>query len=202
MESILGEAVTVMLPSQKQAIEEAARIRDEEIRRQIRRQEEKDSRIATAIIIIALVAIPMGIVYSKWGDISQKIEANRAVKEAKKVMLLGDDCVSKGEYSRAMYYYEDAKDLVRTYNSEKADELWRVVNRKLDEATSEKEKVDHEYEESLRKLKILLEADDDQFNRYSNECLDNMIKIYPDRDETVYYKKLRNGEFITLNHAK
>ena len=55
-----------------------------------------------------------------------------------------------------------------------------------------KKQADYDYRSALHKLKILLDADDNEFNQYSNECLDKMIEIYPDRSETMYYKDLRD----------
>ena len=50
---------------------------------------------------------------------------------------------------------------------------------------------DYEYDQSLKRLRILLAADDYIFNKYSNQELDKMIKIYPNRQETIYYQNLR-----------
>ena len=51
---------------------------------------------------------------------------------------------------------------------------------------SARNKAYEEYNKALRRLKILLDADDYVFNLYSNQALDKMIEIYPDRKETIY----------------
>ena len=71
------------------------------------------------------------------------------------------------------------------------DETRNRVAKKRTELSNVKQKADEDYNAALHKLKILLDADDNEFNQYSNECLDKMIEIYPDKPQTIYYKRIR-----------
>ena len=74
---------------------------------------------------------------------------------------------------------------------EEVREMNKYISKKQEESAEYKQKIDEEYNKYLKRLKVLLIADDNVFNKYSNECLDNMIRIYPNRKETIYYKNLR-----------
>lgn len=123
-------------------------------------------------VIIAVPKIQNAIAERK---INQKVEA---------YLFSGDSCVNVFAFEEANSFYQKA--IYWKNDSETRDRIAKLYKAKA--------KADADYNVALEKLKILLEADDNEFNRYSNECLDKMIAIYPNRTETIYYKNLRGDE--------
>jgi len=129
--------------------------------------------VAIVLAIIAVNKIRKAIAEK---ELNQKVEA---------AFLSGDSCVNVFAFEEAEKFYQQAMEL-------KDDEKTRNrVAKKRAELSNVKQKADDDYNAALRKLKILLDADDNEFNQYSNECLDKMIEIYPKRKETIYYQNIR-----------
>ena len=158
---------------------EEARIRAE--RRAEWWQQNGKKVIRAAIISVALlVLIIVGL------KTAQAITNKRAISKAEAIIEQADALI-------ATYQFDEARELYRNaYQSTKNKEAQRMLSAKENEIDEAQNKADAEYEDAIKKLKILLDADDYVFNQYSNECLDKMIKIYPKRKETIYYKNLRD----------
>ena len=167
------------LEAEERQREEEERIRAKE-RAEIRRRTVKKVLIAVAICVAIIFLVRGGM------NIAQSIATKRAVAEATVIIEKGDALV-------AAYQFDEARDLYRNaYQAMENEEARSMLIAKEKEVEEAQRKADAEYKESLRKLRILLDADDNVFNKYSNECLNKMIKIYPNRKETIYYKKLRS----------
>lgn len=137
--------------------------------------------IRAAIISVALlVLIIVGL------KTAQAITNNRAISKAEAIIEQADALIATYQFDEAQKICESG---LRNINNEEARHI--VLAKETDIRTA-KNKADEEYENTLKKLRILLDADDYVFNQYSNECLDKMIQIYPKRKETIYYKNLRD----------
>lgn len=113
-------------------------------------------------------------------------------KEVEKKIMLAEQCIAAGDSCVSIYHFDEAEELYnQASNLIENEELQRSVWNKQHDLNDARERADEEYNQSLKRLKILLDADDYVFNQYSNECLDKMIQIYPERSETKYYKNMR-----------
>ena len=182
------------LIAEKEAAEAAER---ERLRKEREAKEAEEARIRAEkraewwkkngkkvwITIGILVAIILAIIaVNKIQNAIAERQLNQKVEAA---FLSGDSCVNVFAFEEAENYYQKAMEL-------KDDGATRNrVAKKRTELSNVKQKADKDYDAALRKLKILLDADDNEFNQYSNECLDKMIEIYPNRKETIYYKNIR-----------
>lgn len=171
---------------------EEARIRAE--RRAEWWQQNGKKVIRAAIISVALlVLIIVGL------KTAQAITNKRAISKAEAIIEQADALIATYQFDEAQKICESG---LRNINNEEARHIVLAKETDIRNATN---KADAEYESALKKLKILLDADDNVFNKYSNECLDKMIKIYPKRKETFYYKNLSNkanGKIATINPQK
>ena len=156
---------------------EEARIRSEK-RAEWWKKNRKKVWITIAIfvsIISVIIAVP------KIRNAIAERELNQMVEA---YLFSGDSCVNVFAFAEANSFYQKA--IYWKNDSETRDRIAKLYKAKA--------KADADYNVALERLKILLEADDNEFNRYSNECLDKMIAIYPNRTETIYYKNLRGDE--------
>lgn len=167
--------------AEQEAAEARARAEEEERKRAEERAEwwkkNKGKVLVVAVIIIAVIA---------GSRIVKKISNQKAIALAETYIAAGDSCVAIYRFDEAQEFYQKAKDCTQDPNIQYA-----IDNQKRIYMHSARNKVDEEYNKALRRLKILLDADDYVFNQYSNQALDKMIEIYPDRKETIYYKNLR-----------
>lgn len=129
-----------------------------------------------AAIILAIIAV---------NKIQNAIAERQLNQKVEAAFLSGDSCVNVFAFEEAEKFYEQAMELKNDGATSNR------VAKKRTELSNVKQKADKDYDAALRKLKILLDADDNEFNQYSNECLDKMIEIYPDRQETINYKNIR-----------
>ena len=165
---------------------EEARIRAED-REKWWKENRKKVWITVFIIIAIITAIVAVVEVGKF--ISVKIEEQKVVA----LLSSGDSCV-------AIYHFDEARDWYeKAYRSTENRDLRSKVREKNSELIQVQKKANEEYEKALHRLKILLDADDGEFNQYSNECLDKMIEIYPDRQETIHYKILEANETEDFN---
>lgn len=161
---------------------EEARIRSEK-RAEWWKKNRKKVWITIAIfvsIISVIIAVP------KIQNAIAERELNQMVEA---YLFYGDSCVNVFAFDEANSAYQQAiwlQEMQLKDDSETRDRIAKLYKAKA--------KADADYNVALERLKILLEADDNEFNRYSNECLDKMIAIYPNRTETIYYKNLRGDE--------
>lgn len=157
---------------------EEARIRAE--RRAEWWQQNGKKVIRAAIISVALlVLIIVGL------KTAQAITNNRAISKAEAIIEQADALIATYQFDEAQKICESG---LRNINNEEAR---HIVLAKEADIRNAKNKADEEYENTLKKLRILLDADDYVFNQYSNECLDKMIQTYPKRKETIYYQNMR-----------
>lgn len=165
--------------------EAEARKRAEEERKLAKERAEIRKKTAKKVLIAAAISVAIFLLIRGGMKIVQTIETKRAVAEATITIEKADALVTS-------YQFDEARDLYRNaYRKTKSEEARRILSTKEKEVEDARKKADIEYENTLKKLRILLDADDNVFNQYSNECLDKMIKIYPNRKETIYYKNLR-----------
>lgn len=146
------------------------------------------------IEILILIGIIVSIAAVK--KISDVIAAKHAVTEAYEMIEQGKELVST-------YHFDEAKDLYdQAYRMTMDKEVRNTIQEQNDELAKARQAAESEYNNALRRIQILLDADDNEFNEYSNECLDKMIKIYPNREETRYYRTLRGDEEADSNSIK
>lgn len=165
--------------------EAEARKRAEEERKLAKERAEIRKKIAKKVLIAAAISVAIFLLVRGGMKVVQTIATKRAVAETAVIIEKGDAFV-------AAYQFDEARDLYRNaYRKTKNEEARRILSSKEIEVKDARIRADVEYDNALKKLRILLDADDNVFNKYSNECLDKMIKIYPNRKETIYYKNLR-----------
>ena len=157
---------------------EEARIRAEK-RAEWWRQNGKKVWISIILIITVIIAI---IVVKK---ISATVALKNAEQSVSRLFAAGDSCTNVYAFDKAEEYYKEALKFTMVPT------IMEQVSSKCDNLDYQRKNADEEYNTTLKKLKILLEADDYEFNQYSNKCLDKMIAIYPNRKETKYYKNMR-----------
>lgn len=176
---------------QERLVEEA---KEERIRAEKRAEWWAAYKKKVGIAILILIGIVLSIVAVK--KISDAIAAKHAVTEAYEMIEQGKELVST-------YHFDEAKDLYdQAYRLTENDDVRKEVVEKRKDLKEASQAAEKEYEDALRRLRILLDADDNEFNDYSNECLDKMIKIYPNREETRYYRTLRGDEEADSNSIK
>ena len=135
------------------------------------------------IAILILIGIIVSIVAVK--KISDAIAAKHAVAEAYEMIEQGKELVST-------YHFDEAKDLYdQAYRMTMDKEVRNTIQEQNDELAKARQAAESEYNNALRRLQILLDADDNEFNQYSNECLDKMIAIHPEAKTTQYFQNMR-----------
>lgn len=179
------------LIAEKEAAEAAER---ERIRKEREAKEAEEARIRAekraewwaankrkvGIAILILIGIIVSIVAVK--KISDTVAAKHVVKEAYEMIEQGKELVST-------YHFDEAKDLYdQAYRMTMDNEVRKAVQEQNDELVKARQAAESEYNNALRRLQILLDADDNEFNQYSNECLDKMIAIHPEAKTTQYFQ--------------
>lgn len=135
------------------------------------------------IAILILIGIIISIVAVK--KISDAIAAKHAVTEAYEMIEQGKELAST-------YRFDEAKDLYdQAYRLTENEDVRREVMEKRRELEEASQAAEGEYNNALRRLQILLDADDNEFNQYSDECLDKMIEIHPEAKTTQYFQNMR-----------
>ena len=135
------------------------------------------------IAILILIGIIVSIVAVK--KIYDAIAAKHAVTEAYEMIEQGKELAST-------YRFDEAKDLYdQAYRLTENEDVRREVMEKRRELEEASQAAEGEYNNALRRLQILLDADDNEFNQYSDECLDKMIEIHPEAKTTQYFQNMR-----------
>lgn len=167
------------LRKEREAKEAEAARRIAEQRAEWWKQNGKKVRITTiSIVIVVLASITTILIYKTKAE-------KRAIAEASVLIEQADALVTTYQFDEAYDLYEKA------YHCTDNREVRHTLLTKQSELRDARKQADEEYNSALNKLRILLDADDNKFNQYSNNYLDRMIEIYPNRQETIYYKKLR-----------
>ena len=177
----------------KRKMEEEARLRRAKEERQRAEQEriraeqeailraqniKKAKRAALILFCVVLVIVAFVMIF-------KHISAKHAIREAYELIENGDQLVTT-------YHFDEAHDLFDTARKKTDDsDVQQQLSKSTKKLAEARQIADVEYNKALKRLKILLDADDNEFNQYSNECLDKMIEIYPERKETKYYKNMR-----------
>lgn len=134
----------------------------------------------TILVLISIIAAAIGIT-----KIVKLVSDKRAISQAYEMIEQGDALISTYKFDEAKKLYDKA------FRITDDNDVHRKVQEKRKELEEASQAAESEYNKALRRLKILLDADDNEFNEISNACLDKMIEIYPDRQETIYYKNIR-----------
>ena len=190
----ISQEEVARLIAEKEAAEAAER---ERLRQERLLEEAKEARIRAekraewwaankrkvGIAILILIGIIVSIVAVK--KISDAIAAKHAVTEAYEMIEQGKELVST-------YHFDEAKDLYdQAYRMTMDKEVRNTIQEQNDELAKARQTAESEYNNALRRLQILLDADDNEFNQYSNECLDKMIAIHPEAKTTQYFQNMR-----------
>ena len=190
----ISQEEVARLIAEKEAAEAAER---ERLRQERLLEEAKEARIRAekraewwaankrkvGIAILILIGIIVSIVAVK--KISDAIAAKHAVTEAYEMIEQGKELVST-------YRFDEAKDLYdQAYRMTMDKEVRNTIQEQNDELAKARQTAESEYNNALRRLQILLDADDNEFNQYSNECLDKMIAIHPEAKTTQYFQNMR-----------
>ena len=165
---------------QERLLEEAKEAR---IRAEKRAEWWAANKRKVGIAILILIGIIVSIVAVK--KISDAIAAKHAVAEAYEMIEQGKELVST-------YHFDEAKDMYdQAYRLTENEDVRRKVMEKRKELEEASNAAESEYNNALRRLQILLDADNNEFNQYSNECLDKMIEIHPEAKTTQYFQNMR-----------
>ena len=190
----ISQEEVARLIAEKEAAEAAER---ERLRQERLLEEAKEARIRAekrakwwaankrkvGIAILILIGIIVSIVAVK--KISDAIAAKHAVAEAYEMIEQGKELVST-------YHFDEAKDMYdQAYRLTENEDVRREVMEKRKELEEASNAAESEYNNALRRLQILLDADNNEFNQYSNECLDKMIEIHPEAKTTQYFQNMR-----------
>jgi predicted nucleic acid-binding Zn-ribbon protein len=174
------EAEERRIQAEKEA--EEARIRaEQEAAEQAARRKEWWQKNWKKVIVIISILIAVIAVIATFKNISNQ----KSIALANQYIASGDSCVAIYQFDKAEQFYYSAA------NSTKDGKTLNIINQKHYDLNDARSAADYEYDQSLKRLRILLAADDYIFNKYSNQELDKMIKIYPNRQETIYYQNLR-----------
>ena len=156
---------------------------EERIRAEKRAEWWAANKRKVGIAILILIGIILSIVAVK--KISDAVAAKHAVTEAYEMIEQGKELAST-------YRFDEAKDLYdQAYRMTMDNEVRKAVQEQNDELVKARQAAESEYNNALRRLQILLDADDNEFNQYSNECLDKMIAIHPEAKTTQYFQNMR-----------
>lgn len=140
----------------------------------------KKKVIITTIVIIGIIAAIIG------------IKKAVVVIAEKKAVTEAYELIEKGNQLIDTYHFDEAKDLYdQAYHMTMDNEVRKAVQEQNDELVKARQAAESEYNNALRRLQILLDADDNEFNQYSDECLDKMIEIHPEAKTTQYFQNMR-----------
>ena len=174
------EAEEARIRAEQEAAEARARAEEEaRIRAEERAKWWKENKMKVLLVVAILIAVIAAIITFK------NISNQKSIALANQYIASGDSCVAIYQFDKAEQFYDSA------FHCTNDRETRNSLNYKYGVFVDARHLADLEYNESLKRLKILLEADDYVFNKYSNQELDKMIKIYPNRQETIYYQNLR-----------
>lgn len=98
-------------------------------------------------------------------------------------IALGDDKMSEGRYQDAIAEYRKALEI--------DGDRFSIVNEKEDAARAEMRK---EFSVLLDELKVILKADRNVFNEDSGKRLDRMLELFPENEECVKYRNMRERQ--------
>lgn len=174
------EAEERRIQAEKEAEERRIKAEQEAAEQAAHRKEWwKKNKTKVIVIIIILLCIISAIICVS------TIQKNKSIAMAEQAIASGDSCVVLYEFDKAEEYYKYAGTCSNDYNTQV------IIYNKKAALRQAREDAVAEYNEALRRLKIYLEADDYIFNKYSNQYLDKMIELDPERKETIYYQNLR-----------
>lgn len=174
------EAEERRIQAEKEAEEARIRAEQEAAERAARRKEWWQKNWKKVIVIISILIAVIAVIITL-----QYISIQKSIVQANQYVASGDSCVAIYRFDEARRFYDLAADCT------KDEKTQNIINQKFYDLNDARSAADYEYDQSLQRLKVLLEADDYVFNKYSNRELDKMIKIYPNNQTTIYYQNLR-----------
>ena len=174
------EAEERRIQAEKEAEEARIRAEQEAAEPAARRKEWWQKNWKTVIVVISILLAVIAVIAT-----FKNISNQKSIALANQYIASGDSCVAIYQFDKAEQFYYSAA------NSTKDGKTLNIINQKHYDLNDARSAADYEYDQSLKRLRILLAADDYIFNKYSNQELDKMIKIYPNRQETIYYQNLR-----------
>lgn len=175
---------------EKRKKEEEERLRREEEKRQRAEQEriraeqkaisraqniKKAKKAALIFIVLAPVIVAAVKVYNV-------IAAKHAITQAYEMIEQGEALIPAYKFDEAKQLYDTASRITDD------DDVQRKVQEKRSELEEASNAAESEYNNALRRLQILLDADNNEFNDLSNACLDKMIEIHPEANTTQYFQ--------------
>lgn len=174
------EAEERRIQAEKEAEEARIRAEQEAAERAARRKKWWQKNWKKVIVVISILIAVIAIIAT-----FKNISNQKSIALANQYIASGDSCVAIYEFDKAEEFYQQARACTQDNDTK------HLISTKNQQLSDAREKATKDYETALKRLKIFLEADDYVFNRYSNQCLDEMIKIYPQRKESIYYQNLR-----------
>ena len=129
-------------------------------------------KVSVAVVVVLLLAV------------GYKVYVNVQTKAAfEHQMALGDRKLSEGRYQDAIAEYRKALRI--------DGDRFSVVNEKEHAALTE---MKNEFNVLLDELKVILKADCNVFNEDSGKRLDRMLELFPENEECVKYRKMRERQ--------
>lgn len=174
------EAEEARIQAEKEAEEARIKAEQEAAEQAARRKEWWQNNWKKVIVVISILIAVIAVITT-----FKNISNQKSIALANQHIALGDSCVAIYEFDKAEEFYRQARACTQDNDTQ------HLISTKNQQLSDARKKATEDYETALKRLKIFLEADDYVFNRYSNQCLDEMIKIYPQRKETIYYQNLR-----------
>lgn len=174
------EAEEARIQAEKEAEEARIKAEQEAAEQAARRKEWWQNNWKKVIVVISILIAVIAVIAT-----FKNISNQKSIALANQHIALGDSCVAIYEFDKAEEFYRQARACTQDNDTQ------HLISTKNQQLSDARKKATEDYETALKRLKIFLEADDYVFNRYSNQCLDEMIKIYPQRKETIYYQNLR-----------
>jgi uncharacterized Zn finger protein (UPF0148 family) len=168
------------IQAEKEAEERRIKAEQEAAERAARRKEWWQKNWKKVIVIISILIAVIAVIITL-----QYISIQKSIVQANQYVASGDSCVAIYRFDEARRFYDLAADCT------KDEKTQNIIKQKFYDLNDARSAADYEYDQSLQRLKVLLEADDYVFNKYSNRELDKMIKIYPNSQTTIYYQNLR-----------
>lgn len=160
----------------REAAERERKAREERLRAERERRQKvlaSFMKKASAAIIIVLLLVTGYRAYVK-------VQTKAAFEHQ---IALGDEKMSEGRYQDAIEEYRKALEI--------DGDRFSTVNEKEDAARAEMRK---EFSVLLDELKVILKADRNVFNKDSGKRLDRMLELFPENEECVMYRKMRERQ--------
>ena len=161
---------------------------EERIRAEHRREWWKKNGWKVWCGVIAVVLIVVGAI------VGTKIAKNKAEQRAiQEGISIAKDYIAKGDSCVMVYRFDEAEEYYGMAYCRTDDiDVQNTVQIKRKQLPKARQAAKQEFDDTLYKLQIYLEADDYEFTPTSSALLDKMIAIDPYNAKTKYYKNMRD----------